>query len=134
MFKPSHLLGFGLAFLVVGCTATPDDVVTAPLPAAAAPFEGKVDPALAGTWKSTDGRSTMTLNADGSSTNHAVIANPSGRKEVDSKGQWLTKEDTLLLKEEGKETVLYYVKRIDPKTMELRRVKDSNIVITFKKV
>lgn len=132
MLKPFLVPGIALVLVAAGCGPAPEDVVTAPPPATTVAFEGKVDAALAGTWKSTDGRSTMVLNADGTSSNQASIASPGGVKEVDSKGHWLTKDDTLLLQDQDKSTVLYYVKRVDPKTIELRRVKDSTIVITYK--
>lgn len=131
---PKHLfvLGAFLGLAITGC-GEPEEIVAKPAEAAAAPFEGKVDPKIVGTWKSTDGRSTIVLNADGTTANHAKVPSPKGVQEMNTKGKWLAQEDALLLKDEGKDAIRYFVTLTDPTTLELRRVKGSNIVITYKK-
>lgn len=128
-----HLSVWGVALLILAGCSGPEETVPPAAQAASVPFEGKVDPKIAGTWKSTDGRSTLVLNGDGTTANHAKVPSPGGVQEVESKGAWLAHEDTLLLKDQGKDAVRYYVTVVDPKTLELRRVKGSNIVITYKK-
>jgi hypothetical protein len=131
MTKYFPLYAFGL-LLLAGCGG-PEETVPPAAQAEGVPFEGKVDPKIAGTWKSEDGRSTLVLNRDGSSANQNKIPSPGGMKESSSKGEWLAHEDTLLLREQGKDAVRYFVTVVDPKTLELRRVKGSNIVIKYKK-
>ena len=128
-----HPYLFGIALLMLAGCGGPEETVPPAVQASGVPFEGKVDPKIAGTWKSEDGRSTLVLNKDGSSTNQNKIPSPGGMKESSSKGEWLAHEDTLLLKEPGKDAIRYFVTVVDPQTLELRRVKGSSIVIKYKK-
>ncbi len=122
-------------FAASGCSKPEDDDLP-PLPPAVnekIAFEGKVDPALVGTWATADHRSTMTLSADGKSRIKSMIPTPGGAHDADNPGQWKTGDGTLLVQNDGGDAIRFYTTMKGKDTMEVRRVKGSKIVITYQR-
>lgn len=108
--------------MVVGCKGGDDDVEPAVVPKAVA-FEGKADPAYAGTWTSTDGSSVLDLQKDGGVAISQTSASVNGKSTSRVKGRWLVSGGDLLFQyteKSGGETTVKYGATLAGKELALK--------------
>lgn len=101
------------AVALLGCA--PAEVEDAPAGPPKIAFEGKVDPALAGRWATSDQSSVMVLGADGDLALTSTFPTPKGKRTSEKKGKWLLGEGKMRLRyglDDGtEETVAYDFKQ-----------------------
>ena len=133
-----RILGVGFAaVLIVGCSSTSDDEDSAPEQSATkvenVAFLGKPERALAATWATDDGRSTLVLKPDGTGSVRSKVPTPGGVKQSDVPTRWKVNDNALLLQGSDGGTIRYYMDRKDSDTIEMRRVKGSRIKFVYKR-
>ena len=133
--KTTPLLLFA-ALVSLGCSKGDgsSDVVEASTPSTeVVAFEGAIDPKLAGTWESSDHRSTLILKKDGSASLKSSVATPKGPENSDVPAKWKTGPGTLLIQKDGSEVIRYYMTSKANDEMALQRVKGSTIKIVYQR-
>lgn len=85
-------------------------------------FKGKVDPALAGVWRSKEGDSVLTLDKEGALQIDSTFKTPVGMRKATKKGNWLLDTDRLLLRyreSDGTDTTVAYPMKVSGNTFTL---------------
>jgi len=130
-------LAFGLALvapLVLGCAQ--DEGSDEPIGPPKVEFTGKVDPELAGVWRSREGDSVLTLDKDGSLKIDSTFKTPVGMRSATKRGNWLADAERLRLRykeDNGEETTIAYPMKTSGNTMTLStKVPKKDTVYTRK--
>ncbi|AIE84824.1 hypothetical protein [Fimbriimonas ginsengisoli] len=132
------LLALGLA--AVGCGKAPEEVMGDTAPRTdSPPLQGKPSPKLVGVWElRSGGKSTLTLNADGSSRIVAEANSPGGKMKSDFASEWVENDGKLSMRRkgpDGKEFTSEYIYKLDPSGNEMKlSLEGRKAVQTFAKV
>lgn len=118
-----------LVAAAVGCAPAESD--DAPPPKAEVAFEGKPDPALVGTWKTTDNMSIYTLKEDGSYRLQSKITVQGRKIDSDVAGQWSVSNDRFLMK--ATNGVAAYTFQLNGSTLQFSTTGSIKRTITLKK-
>jgi hypothetical protein len=110
--RPFHLIPL-LALWGVGCA--PSDGVDGETGPPKVAFEGKVEPALAGTWETADKSSVLELGKDGALNLSSTFPTPQGKQTSTKRGRWLVGDGKMRLQypaaDGSPETIAYAMNR-----------------------
>lgn len=110
------------AIFFMGCNGNQDDEGLAKPKQIS--FDGKVDPQLVGSWKTSDGGSQVDLQKDGSLKIISVIHSQNGASKSSVDGSWLASDGKLKFKypQAGQpDVVLQYDATISGKDLKLKQ-------------
>lgn len=106
---------------LAGCKSEDDDLAPAFVPKTYT-FEGQPDEQYAGTWKATNGVSTIQLDKDGGLSVETVTRSSAGEGKTGVKGKWAVSNGSLMLQypeKSGETTVLKYTAKLKGNTLDL---------------
>ncbi|RYG23054.1 hypothetical protein EON82_15195 [bacterium] len=100
-----------------GCSQGGDDEEVTSTEQNKVAFEGKADPALAGTYKTQDGRMTYTLGKEGDFHLKGKVATQGGMMDQNVDGSWAVNGDKMLFK--YNDSVVPYLMKKDGNKLKL---------------
>ena len=119
-----------VAVASLGCKGPADEDDGPSIVPKAVAFEGRVDPAYVGNWKSADGSAGLALDKEGNVTIDQAITAANGRSTSKVRGKWLVSGGDLLLdypERSGGETTVKYGAKVSARELALKHGSTTTI-------